>query len=106
MDRQRHRLLTENVSYFQKCLTVTRELLKMCVDEGVLGEEEEQTIWVRTRRPFSSRPTARLSIDVWAALSEGSHGNNPSVDRLTDTTCFCSLLPSYGENNMSTLVLG
>ena len=46
MDRQRHRLLTENVSYFQKCLTVTRELLKTCVHEGVLREEEEQTIWV------------------------------------------------------------
>ena len=53
MDRQRHRLLTENVSYFQKCLTVTRELLRMCVNEGVLREEEEQTIWVRTRRPFT-----------------------------------------------------
>ena len=48
MDRQRHRLLTENVSYIQKHLTVTRDLLKTCVDQGVLGEEEEQTIWVRT----------------------------------------------------------
>ena len=93
MDRQRHRLLTENVSYFQKCLTVTRELLKTCVDEGVLREEEEQTIWVRRRRPFSRRPTARLSIDVWAALFEESHENTSSMNRLTDTICFCSILP-------------
>ena len=47
MDRQRHRLLTENVSYFQKCLTVTRDLLKTCVYQGVFREEEEQLIWVR-----------------------------------------------------------
>ena len=47
MDRQRHRLLTENVSFIQKRLTVTRELLKTCMYQGVLREEEEQTIWVR-----------------------------------------------------------
>ena len=47
MDRQRHRLQTENVSFIQKRLTVTRELLKTCVYQGVLREEEEQTIWVR-----------------------------------------------------------
>ena len=46
MDRQRHRLLTENVGYFQKCLTVTRDLLKSCIDEGVFREVEAQTIWV------------------------------------------------------------
>ena len=71
MDRQRHRLLTENVSYFQKCLTVTRELLKTCVDEGVLREEEEQTIWVRTRKPLRQRPTARIPIYPSVGLPNG-----------------------------------
>ena len=47
MDRQRHRLLTENVSFIQKRLTVTRDLLKTCVYQGVFREEEEQTIWVK-----------------------------------------------------------
>ena len=49
MDRERHRLLTENVSFFQEYLTVTHGLLQMCVYHGVFREDEKQTIWVSVK---------------------------------------------------------
>ena len=62
MDKDRHRLLTENVSYFQKNLTVTRDLVDECVDKGIFSEDEGHKIWV-ILTPFSflqTRPNGVL----------------------------------------------
>ena len=49
MDSKRRKLLTECVGYFQENLTVTWELVHMCVQEGIFTMQEGQTIWVNVQ---------------------------------------------------------